>query len=153
MLPSSFTVMDALPLSPTGKIDRAALPLPRGAEPRPAASPAAGGNETESLLLDIWRQILGTQAVGLDDNFFDLGGTSLQIIAVHARITAAMKCDISVVDLFQFPSIGALAARLRRDTRASPPASTAGGAMHADERARRQQSALARARANSRRNA
>lgn len=153
MLPSSFTVLDALPLSPTGKIDRAALPLPRGAQAPRAQPPPAGGNETESLLLDIWRQILGTQAVGLDDNFFDLGGTSLQIIALHAKIGAAMKCDISVVDLFQFPSIAALAGRLRRNTEASPPAAAAGGTMHADERARRQQSALARARANGRRNA
>jgi amino acid adenylation domain-containing protein len=153
MLPSSVTVLDALPLSPTGKIDRAALPPPQGAEPRSAASPTVGGNATESLLLDIWRQILGTEAVGLDDNFFDLGGTSLQIIALHARIAAAMKCDISVVDLFQYPSIAALAGRLRRGAEPPPPAAGAGGAMHADERARRQQSALARARATLRRNA
>lgn len=163
MFPATFTVMDALPLSPTGKIDRARLPLPPAAAPAAGAVAAAAGNETEAALLAIWRQILGTRAVKLDDNFFDLGGTSLQVIAVHAKIAATMKSDISVVDLFQFPSITALAVRIRRgaDSSAKPGAAAgtgstpqAGGApMNADERARRQQAALARARSNPRRNA
>jgi non-ribosomal peptide synthetase component F len=155
MFPATFTVLAVLPLSPTGKIDRARLPLPQAAAVADGAATApvaAAGNEIEAALLAIWRQILGTQAVGLDDNFFDLGGTSLQVIALHARISATMQSDISVVDLFQFPSIASLAARLRRGAgHAATP--QAGVAMNADERARRQQAALARARSNPRRNA
>jgi len=72
---------------------------------------------------------------------------------MHARIAAAMKSDITVVDLFQYPSISALTARLLRGAHASPEPVAAGTTLNADERARRQQSALARARANLRRNA
>ena len=152
MLPATVSVLDALPLSPTGKIDRSKLPLPQVPDVTQAVVAAAGGNAIEATLLDIWRQILGASSVGVDDNFFDLGGTSLQLIAVHARITTAMQSDISVVDLFQFPSIAALAARLQRGV-APAAGAGAGATLNADERARRQQAALARARSNPRRNA
>jgi amino acid adenylation domain-containing protein len=157
MVPATFTVLDALPLSPTGKIDRSRLPLPSAVTPGSVCTPDGASPATataiEAELLTIWGEILGTR-VGLDDNFFDLGGTSLQLIAVHARIVASMKTDITVVDLFQYPSIAALALRLTRRAAdsAPPPAAAAGGPMNADERARRQQAALARARSNPRRN-
>jgi hypothetical protein len=117
------------------------------------ASPKAA-TAIEAELLTIWREILNTP-VELDDNFFDLGGTSLQLIAVHARIAAAMKTDITVVDLFQYPRIASLALRLTRgaaDAAPPTPAAAGVGTMNADERARRQQAALARARSNPRRN-
>jgi amino acid adenylation domain-containing protein len=158
MVPATFTVLDALPLSPTGKIDRSRLPLPSAVAPGAVGTPDGASPATataiEAELLTIWGEILGTR-VGLDDNFFDLGGTSLQLIAVHARIGASMKTDITVVDLFQYPSIAALALRLSRGAadRAPAPAAAGGGPMNADERARRQQAALARARSHPRRNA
>src|SRR5882757_4394198 len=111
MIPATFTLMDELPLSPTGKVDRAKLPRPPRDQPSGAAQPAAG-NETETMLLELWRKVLGTGAVGLNDNFFDLGGTSLQLIQVHATIASVMHSDLTVVDLFQYPRISALAARL-----------------------------------------
>jgi len=166
MVPATFTVLDALPLSPTGKIDRARLPQ---VPPRPEVADAAAEtgvgqsdhitaatsdiSSLEAVLLSIWRDVLGTNALGVNDNFFDCGGTSLQVIAVHARIAAAMKSDITVVDLFQYPSISSLTARLLRGAHAAPAPLAAGTPLNADERARRQQSALARARANLRRNA
>jgi amino acid adenylation domain-containing protein len=162
MVPASFTVMEALPLSPTGKIDRAKLP-----PPQPGAAGVGQAEHTvaatsditslEAVLMSIWRDVLSTNSLGVNDNFFDCGGTSLQVIAVHARIAAAMKTDITVVDLFQYPSIGALAARLMRGTQAAPTqaagSATPSATLKADERARRQQAALARARAHVRRNA
>jgi hypothetical protein len=160
MIPATFTLMDELPLSPTGKVDRAKLPRPPRDQPSGAAQPAAG-NETETMLLEIWRKVLGTGSVGVNDNFFDLGGTSLQLIQVHATIASAMDSDLTIVDLFQYPRISALAARLATHGGAAAPAATgsaaghkpAGGVLTAEERARRQHAALARARTSLRRNA
>lgn len=156
MIPASFTLMDELPLSPTGKVDRSKLPRPR-TDPTPGATmqPAAG-NAMETMLLEIWRKALGTGAVGLNDNFFDLGGTSLQLIQVHATITSVMHSDLTLVDLFQYPRISALAARLATNGGAAAPTAApghkvAGGVLTAEERARRQQAALARARTSLRR--
>jgi amino acid adenylation domain-containing protein len=154
MMPATFTLMDALPLSPTGKIDRSKLPAPptSAAAAAPQASPST---DLEHALLQIWRNVLGSGAVGVDDNFFDLGGTSLQLIQVHATIVSTMQRDVSVVDLFQYPRISALAARLAgapAGAAASVARTPAGSDLSADERARRQQAALIRARGNPRRN-
>jgi amino acid adenylation domain-containing protein len=157
MMPASFTVLDALPLSPTGKIDRSKLPLPTADNSQSVAAQPAAGSETEKVLLEIWRKVLGVQSVGINDNFFDLGGTSLQLLQVHATIVSIMQRNVTVVDLFQYPRISALAARLAPNTGAtdgsSPgdPKAADGGILNADERARRQHAALARARANPRR--
>jgi amino acid adenylation domain-containing protein len=155
MIPATFTLMAELPLSPTGKVDRSKLPRPR-TDPPPAALQPAAGNETETILLAIWRKVLGTGAVGLNDNFFDLGGTSLQLIQVHATIASVMDSDLTVVDLFEYPRISALAARLATHGGTAAPGSAAGrkpagGVLTAEERARRQHAALARARTSLRR--
>jgi amino acid adenylation domain-containing protein len=146
MMPASIVILDALPLSPTGKVDRAKLPSPVPPNIQSPGGPLKPGSEMEAALLGIWRSALGTDAVGVDDNFFDLGGTSLQLIQVHATIRSVMKADITVVDLFQYPRISALAGCLAQ--RASAPLALApqGTMLSAKDRARRQQSALARAR-------
>jgi hypothetical protein len=156
MMPATFTLMDELPLSPTGKVDRSKLPRPRTDPPPGAAMQPAAGNETETMLLEIWRKVLGTGAVGLNDNFFDLGGTSLQLIQVHATIASIMYSDLTVVDLFQYPRISALAAHLATNGGTAATGSAAGhkspgGVLTAEERARRQHAALARARTSLRR--
>ncbi len=138
MIPSSVTQLEALPLSPTGKVDRSRLPLAAPSPAQERGRPPA--NPTESALRDIWRRVLGTQAVGVDDNFFDLGGTSLGLIEVHASIRRSMPSDITVVEMFQYPRISALAERM---TRAAP----ARASLHsAQDRARRAQAALAQRR-------
>jgi amino acid adenylation domain-containing protein len=138
MLPSSIHQLDALPLSPTGKVDRARLPTVA-----PATSDSRGrapASATEAALREIWRRVLGTNAVGVDDNFFDLGGTSLGLMEVHASIKRSMTSDITVVEMFQYPRISALAERM---TRVAPARAT----IHsAQDRARRQQAALAQRR-------
>ncbi len=151
MVPSSISVLSSLPLSPTGKVDRSKLPAPVAVVSQSTVAAAPPKSEIESQLLGIWRQVLASDTVGVDDNFFDLGGTSLQLIQVHATIVSIMKCDVSVVDLFQYPRISALAAWLTQ--KASPAAAAAASHMNMDERARKQQAALAlaRARPNSRR--
>jgi amino acid adenylation domain-containing protein len=138
MLPSSIHQLDALPLSPTGKVDRARLPTVT--PPTNDSRGRAPASATEAALREIWRRVLGTNAVGVDDNFFDLGGTSLGLMEVHASIKRSMTSDITVVEMFQYPRISALAERM---TRVAPSRTT----IHsAQDRARRQQAALAQRR-------
>jgi non-ribosomal peptide synthetase component F len=145
MVPASISVLKSLPLSPTGKVDRSKLPAPVAAVPQSTQPAAAPKSAIEAQLVDIWRHVLTSDAVGVDDNFFDLGGTSLQLIQVHATMVSIMKCDVSVVDLFQYPRISALAAWLTQ--KASPAAAAPPQIMNIDDRARKQQAALALARA------
>jgi amino acid adenylation domain-containing protein len=140
MVPAATTLLASLPLSPTGKIDRNRLPPPDDSVQRAPIGSTDGHGEIERGLLEIWRQVLGTAAVGVDDNFFDLGGTSLQLIEAHATIQARLGRTLKVIDLFQFPRISALAPRLAGQT----VAQRAG--MTPQDRARKQQDALRRAR-------
>ena len=145
MQPASITVLDEFPLSPTGKVDRAKLPLPSasadpvGAKPLPA-------NALEATIMKVWREVLGTDAISVDDNFFDIGGSSLQMLKVHAALQALLPKPATIVDLFTYPRIRLLAGWLSQS--AAPAASTA--VMSAQERARRQQAAQQAALARSR---
>ena len=141
MLPASITVLERFPLSPTGKLDRAKLPVPaRGPDAVPHT--AAPRNEIEAALLAIWQDVLGTQAVGRDDNFFDIGGTSLQMMKVHAAICATLAKKPTIVDLFTYPRLSMLAAWLTQ-----PESHARNEAVsEARERAQRQSAALARGR-------
>ena len=112
MVPSRFIVLDRFPMTPSGKIDRRALVAPPEAAPPGATT--AGPDSPEETIRQVWRQALGRDAVGLDDNFFDLGGTSLQLIGVHAQLQAAAFPGLKVLDLFAHPTIRQLAARLAR---------------------------------------
>jgi len=136
MIPAAITVLDSFPLSPTGKVDRSKLPA--AAPPAAASRGRAPQGATETALLEIWKRVLASDAVGVDDNFFDLGGTSLGLMEVHASIQRSLSGDLSVVEMFQYPRISALAARMTR-----PPAERA-SQLSAQERAGRQKAALAR---------
>ncbi|GAC1634182.1 MAG: hypothetical protein NVS9B10_30020 [Nevskia sp.] len=138
MQPSSISLLDRFPLSPTGKVDRARLPLADLDRPQAAAVPK---NEIEAKLLAIWRDVLGTQAVGIDDNFFDVGGSSLQMLKVHAAICAALPKKPTLLDLFTYPKLRTLAAWLMQPE----PPSGRDAASDARERGRRLGAALARA--------
>jgi amino acid adenylation domain-containing protein len=139
MVPALFVGMEALPLSPNGKVDRKALPAPE-AKRDEAVAFVAPRDETERAIAAIWREALGVEQVGVDDNFFDLGGHSLLLVRVHGRIREALGAEISVVELFQHPTVGALAARLAAggEEQAAPAREAV------DERARRQKAALER---------
>ncbi|WHU48367.1 amino acid adenylation domain-containing protein [Gordonia sp. L191] len=110
MVPASITVLDEIPLTPVGKLDRAALPRPaRTAEPGRAPRPGA-----ETLVASTFADILGIapSAVHADDGFFDLGGNSLSATEVTARLSAATGRDVRVNDLFAAPTPAELAAVL-----------------------------------------
>jgi len=119
LIPALFVPLASLPLSPNGKVDRAALP-------GPLFSPDADGisespkTKLEQALIDVWRRVLCLERVGLDDNFFDLGGDSLLLVAVHSNLQKILQTEIPVVDLFEFTTIRTLARRLGQAAPAGP---------------------------------
>ena len=110
MVPARVIILPAFPLTANGKIDRRALPEPDQLSPVGRES-----EHTESLtaleqaIADIWQELLHLDAVGPEENFFDLGGDSILIIQAHGRIRAKLCCEISVLDMFRYPTIRALA--------------------------------------------
>jgi amino acid adenylation domain-containing protein len=109
LVPSAIMAMDALPLTPNGKVDRDALPAP---EIRMALDRVAPRSEIERRLADIWKEVLGLDDVGIEETFFALGGTSLQLVRVHARLDETFGCTLPLTALFQFPTIASLARQL-----------------------------------------
>jgi amino acid adenylation domain-containing protein len=122
MLPSAFVVLGALPLNPSGKVDRKALPAPEGTrEAASAAVYADPGNELERTLAGVWREVLKVDRVGVDDNFFDLGGHSLLAAQVHARLAGLAEREVELLDLFRYPTVASLAAFLGGGAAAASP--------------------------------
>jgi amino acid adenylation domain-containing protein len=113
MIPSKFRRLDALPRTPNGKVDRAALPAP--ADEPASATPSDGRprSEVESALLDIWRSVLGVPSVSVHDNFFELGGTSLAAFTVAAQIGRRLGVELPVLRIFEHTTIAALAGYLQ----------------------------------------
>jgi amino acid adenylation domain-containing protein len=106
MVPGRTIGLERLPLTPNGKLDGAALPAPRAER---AARGTAPGSDVELAIAGAWRQVLAAPAVGLDDNFFDIGGSSLAMARVHSLLQDRLGCELSIVDLFRYPTVRALA--------------------------------------------
>ncbi|MBD2567372.1 non-ribosomal peptide synthetase [Anabaena lutea] len=109
MVPSAFVELNALPLSPNGKIDRRALPVPDIQRPDLKEAYEAPNSEVERAIAQIWLEILYIKKVGINDNFFELGGNSLLMVQVNHKLREVLHCDISVVEMFQNPTIKSLA--------------------------------------------
>ncbi len=110
MVPAAFVLLDTLPLSPNGKVDRGALPAPgRSGGARQGGAPLT---EAERAVAAIWEGVLGVSDVGVADNFFDLGGHSLLLVQVHSRLQERFPDRVALVDLFTHRTLGALAAHL-----------------------------------------
>jgi acyl carrier protein len=120
MVPSAFVVLDALPLTPTGKLDRRALPAPEA----PAADDVEPRTELERAIAEVCAGVLGIPRVGTGASFFDLGGNSLLVVQLVARLEAALERKVTALDVFRHPSVAALARHLSggeaRET--APPA-------------------------------
>jgi len=112
MIPSAFVRMDALPLTANGKLDKRALPEPSDANALTSAGFAAPETPAEERLAEILAEVLGRGNVGIDDNFFLLGGHSLLGTQVVLRAGEAFGIDLTLRDLFQAPTIRQLAARI-----------------------------------------
>jgi amino acid adenylation domain-containing protein len=109
MVPSSFVMLDSLPLTANGKIDRNALPNPVEETETVEELPR---NELERVISQTWKEALGVGHVGLHRNFFDLGAHSLMVAEVHMKLQQLLGPEISLLELFQFPTVSALAAHL-----------------------------------------
>jgi len=112
MIPGAFVRIDALPLTPNGKLDKRALPEPSDANALASAGFAAPETPAEAKLAEILEGVLGRGNVGVDDNFFLLGGHSLLGTQVVLRAGEAFGIDLTLRDLFQAPTIRQLAARI-----------------------------------------
>ncbi|HEB81384.1 MAG TPA: amino acid adenylation domain-containing protein, partial [Gammaproteobacteria bacterium] len=113
MVPADFVIMEDLPLTQNGKIDRRALPAPLRMQQQNRGS-IAPRNPLERQLADIWMQVLDCDDVGIDENFFDLGGHSLLMIKVNSRLNETFDRKIELVKLFEYPTIESLAAYLQQ---------------------------------------
>ncbi|MCP5088036.1 MAG: LLM class flavin-dependent oxidoreductase [Rhodobacteraceae bacterium] len=128
MKPSHYQKEDEMPLTPNKKVDRNALPeLTKAASGEPASGYVAPDNSLEQQISAIWSRILGIHKIGSGDNFFDLGGHSLLAVQAHREIKSELGADrLSITDIFRFPTLSALASRLKDqiDPTAKAPAKT-----------------------------
>ncbi|OMB87914.1 non-ribosomal peptide synthetase [Mycolicibacterium conceptionense] len=113
MVPAAIVVLDVLPLTVNGKLDRRALPAPGY---RDGARYRAPGTPTEQTLAGIYAHVLGLERVGIDDSFFDLGGDSISAMRAIAAINTAFDAELAVRTLFEKPSVAALSLQLTSET-------------------------------------
>jgi thioesterase domain-containing protein/acyl carrier protein len=112
MVPSHIVVLDSFPIASSGKIDHTALPTPDQEESRLVASHPPS-DDREHQLLAIWQEVLKIPNIGVDDDFFELGGTSLQALMVFAKIETRLNCSLSPTTLVQAPTLARLAEFIR----------------------------------------
>ena len=114
MVPGFFVALDSLPISPGGKLNRKALPAISG-EMMPGWEYVAPGNPVEETLVEIWQEILGMEKIGVTNNFFDLGGHSLNIMRMTYRIEEAFRVKINMKEVFRLLTIRELAAAINEE--------------------------------------
>ncbi|MEP6802068.1 MAG: amino acid adenylation domain-containing protein [Acidobacteriota bacterium] len=138
MIPSTFIFLEALPLSPNGKVDRRALPDPSPSSPERETAPVPPRTRIERTIAEIWEQVLGVERVGVHDNFFDLGGHSLLATLVFARLLNAFPISLPLRTLFEKPTVAELAETIELSgeidpaIRRSPIAAVSREAMRGD---------------------
>jgi hypothetical protein len=109
MVPAAFVRLDALPVTPNGKVDRAALPSPVFASANADAGVEKPQGSVERALADIWSSVLGVGAVGVNDNFFDLGGHSLHAMMIISCVAKTFAFHVSLREFFESPTVARMA--------------------------------------------
>jgi amino acid adenylation domain-containing protein len=120
MLPSAFVMLERLPLSPSGKVDRRALPAPERGDLERERAYVAPRNEVEAGLAEMCRELLGLERVGVDDSFFELGGHSLLATQFISRVREAFGVELPLRTLFERPSVADLAESIQAAKASSP---------------------------------
>jgi amino acid adenylation domain-containing protein len=115
MIPSAFVMLENLPLAPSGKIDRKALPKPDNLRPELETAYVLPQNDMERVIADIWQKTLKVEKVGIEDNFFDLGGHSLNVLQVYSKLRELFKADLAITDLFKYPTISSISRYLNQE--------------------------------------
>jgi acyl transferase domain-containing protein/acyl carrier protein len=142
MVPSAVVFVEGLPLTPSGKLDRRALPEPDQSGIS-VESYVAPRTELERKVACLWQEVLGVEKVGLYDNFFELGGHSLLLVRIHGQLQQICGKSVSMVDLFKYPTVSSLVGYLSGE-KAEPAAGE-----QPEAPAERQRSAAVRRRLNS----
>jgi natural product biosynthesis luciferase-like monooxygenase protein len=114
MIPNDIITLEAMPLTPNGKLDRHQLPQPSDTQAQ-TAQYEAPEDELQQTIVDVWQETLQINQVGVNDNFFDIGGHSLLIVKVHQLLKAKLPTPISLTDLYRFPTIKSLTEYLNSD--------------------------------------
>ncbi|MEH2411053.1 amino acid adenylation domain-containing protein [Nostoc sp.] len=109
MVPSAFIVLPTLPLLPNGKLDWRSLPAPESLRPDLEVAYVMPQTEIEQAIATVWQTSLNVEKIGIHDNFFELGGHSLLMVRVHTQLHQMFKTDLSLLDLFRYPTISSLA--------------------------------------------
>ncbi|WP_293400315.1 MupA/Atu3671 family FMN-dependent luciferase-like monooxygenase [Phenylobacterium sp.] len=134
MRPSQIVVLDRMPMTPNGKIDRKALPLPKAVAERGEMVEATG--DMEAAVAAIWKDALGLEEISVTENVFDLGAHSLLVVQVQRRMKGHFARDIAITDIFRFPTVRAIAAHLSSDVGSTNTAADRGAARAAARLAR-----------------
>ncbi|MBW4685860.1 MAG: amino acid adenylation domain-containing protein [Komarekiella atlantica HA4396-MV6] len=108
MLPNAFMILEALPLTSNGKVDRQALPMP-DVRPELEVAYVVPETEIEQTIASVWQKALNLEKIGIHDNFFEIGGHSLLLVTVHSQLQEILKAELSTLDLFRYPTINSLA--------------------------------------------
>ena len=108
MVPAAFVMLQSLPLTPHGKVDHRALPIPALGRPELAESFEPPRTATEEELVNIWSQVLGFEQIGIYDNFFELGGHSLLAMQVMSRVQQAFQVELPLRSFFENPTVAGL---------------------------------------------
>ena len=116
MIPSIFMVLDSLPLTNNGKIDRRSLPLPDQTKPELEKTFVAPRNSIEQLLIETWTEVFKFEQIGIHDNFFELGGHSFLALQLISKINQKLDTNISLGLLFQYPTVADLAVRVAKNS-------------------------------------
>lgn len=109
MIPGRWVFMNAIPLLHNGKVDRSALPEPLLVQKEVSVEPK---NRMEKIIATVWKEVLSLESVGVNSNFFDLGGNSLNIIRVNSLLVRELKREIPISVMFEYPTISSLASYL-----------------------------------------
>ncbi|TQS28847.1 phosphopantetheine-binding protein, partial [Microbispora sp. KK1-11] len=112
MVPAVFMLVDRLPMTVNGKLDRAALPAPTSDRAALSDAYIAPATDLERLLADTWRHVLDLDQVGVHDNFFELGGNSLLAVEIATEAANRSGLHIDLVDVYENPTVRLLAGKL-----------------------------------------
>jgi hypothetical protein len=118
MVPSAFIFLDALPLSANGKVDRRALPTQESLLQKVEVAYVAPQTDIEQIIASVWQELLGVEKVGLNDNFFDLGGNSLLLTKTYSEFKKRLPNGVqsfSLIDLFNYSTIKSLSQHLAQN--------------------------------------
>ncbi|MBU2513235.1 amino acid adenylation domain-containing protein [bacterium] len=109
MIPSAFVKMESFPITHNGKLDRKRLPCPDIQKTQNTERWVEAESSVELILREIWCSVLQLSRIGVEDNFFDLGGNSILLLQVHSKLPGNIKQKVKIVDLFEYPTIHSLA--------------------------------------------